>query len=314
MDVVYMVIDSVTGLKYVGSKKQWLGGRTYFGSPNCKSKRFKKYALQTSWKEALLQRPETFQFVVLESYDSSITHEFLLERELLWQKELDVVRSPEYVNAGFAKKGFCGNIFAQLTPEAVLLLKEKMSNSVQNRMNSLSKEERQQIYGKIGSANGNFGKHWTEEQKNAQSQKTKEYFAHNTSYKKGKTHCELYGPEKAIQISEAIGVNMSNRTGNKNHFFGKHHTEKTKIFLREKNKGKKPANTKVVLIGSLVFAGLAEASIATGEKATTIWYRIHSRNPKFDEYRYGEDETPKPEDIKLIGYESHPTIKGEVAV
>jgi len=80
----------------------------------------------------------------------------------------------------------------------------------------------------------------------------------------------------------------------------------------EKNKGKKPINTKVVQIGTLVFAGLAEASIATGEKATTIWYRIHSKNSRFDEYRYGE--TPNPEDIKLVGYESHLAIKGDVAV
>lgn len=291
MDVVYVVTDTISGLKYIGSKKNWLGGRTYFGSPNCKSKRFKKHLIQVVWKEALKSRPDTFQFEVLESYDS-VEHDVLLARELYWQKHYDVVRSPNYINAGFAKKGFCGDIYAQMTSDEVLKTKAKVSASIQANMDAMTSAERAEKFGLKGTANGNSGKRWSAQQVQEASDRSKVWFISNTSYKKGKTHEELYGVENAAKFSSRLSESASSRTGEKNHFFGKHHNSETKEAIRRQNKGKKPANTKLVKIGMEVFRGLNEASMATGIKSTTIWHRIHSKNSKYAQYSYTNTEKP----------------------
>ena len=56
MDIVYLITDTITNLKYLGSKKNWKGENTYWGSPNCKNKRYKKYELQQEWKRNLKSR------------------------------------------------------------------------------------------------------------------------------------------------------------------------------------------------------------------------------------------------------------------
>ena len=81
MDIVYLIKDTVTGLKYIGSKKDWQGPGTYFGSPSCKSEVFKKYALQQEWKKAVKERPDSFELEVLESFDE-IPHKELFEKGL----------------------------------------------------------------------------------------------------------------------------------------------------------------------------------------------------------------------------------------
>ena len=124
MDIIYIITDTITNLKYLGSKKNWKGENSYWGSPNCRNKRYKKYELQQEWKRNLKLRLETFKFEIIDSYEN-ISHKELLEIELFYQYKLDVVKSMEYVNAGFAKKGFCGDTMSILTEEGK---KERIEN------------------------------------------------------------------------------------------------------------------------------------------------------------------------------------------
>jgi group I intron endonuclease len=305
MDVVYEITDTITGLKYVGSKKNWLGPGTYFGSPNCRSKRFKKFEIQEKWREAVQTRPETFSFQILEQHEN-IPHRELLDRELFWQKKFDVVRSFNYVNAGFAKRGFCGNIYEQMTPEQAALVKAKTSSSMKKRYAEMAPEERERLATKQrGERNGNFDNKWNDVQRARASEEKLKYFAENDSILKGKTFEEISGAEVAFSRRKAISESAKKRTGDKNPFFGKVHSEETKKLMSEKHKGTKPVNTKKVSVKGVVYDGLTEAFKTTGVKATTIWHRIYSKNPKYTAYFYVE-----PVSVSEEG----PAIKAQVAV
>ncbi len=286
MDIVYRMTDTATGRKYIGSKKNWLGEGTYFGSPNCRSKRFKKFQLQEEWRLALATRPDSFIFEILEQYEK-IDHCELLKRELVWQKKFDVVKSMEYVNAGFAKRGYLGNIYESLNEEEAEKLKVKISVSTKHRYDSMSPEERRALSEKmIGEANPNYGNKWDEEQRKTMQKRMLEYYETNTVYNKGKTWGELVGEDRAEEIKTMLSEQASKRVGVSNSFYGKHHTEETKKKLSQAGKGRKSTNTKKVKIGDAVYEGLVEASKATGVKRTTIWHRIKSKNPLYAEYNY----------------------------
>jgi len=286
MDIVYLITDTITGLKYVGSKKNWLGEGTYFGSPNCKSKRFKKFKLQEQWKESIKARPETFTFSILEQYQS-INHRELIDRELFWQKKFNVVSSMEYINVGFAKRGFLGNIYEQMTTEEAEKTKEKVRKTMRQKYTDMSPEERKLLSDKmIGEANPNYGNKWNEEQRKAMQSRMLEYYERHTIYNKGKTWEELVGEDRAKEIKSMLSEQASKKIGASNAFYGKHHTEGTKKKISQANKGRKPVNTKKVKIGNVIYEGLVEASKAIGVKPTTIWHRIHSKNLAYKDYSY----------------------------
>jgi hypothetical protein len=274
MDIVYLITDTITNLKYLGSKKNWKGENTYWGSPNCKNKRYKKYELQQEWKRNLKLRLETFKFEVIDSYEN-ISHKELLEIELYYQYKLDVVKSMEYVNAGFAKKGFCGDTMSILTEEGRKERIEKITNTLKENISKLTDEERSKKYGQFGEDNGSYGKKWSEEKRKqfSESQKiTMNIPEINAKLRKKK--------------SDSSKMGKYDKNGENNPFFGKHHTEETKKQNREKHLGIKPVNMKKVQIEDKEFESLASASIETGIKYTTLWHRIKSNNEKYKQYNY----------------------------
>lgn len=274
MDIVYIITDTITNLKYLGSKKNWKGENTYWGSPNCKNKRYKKYELQQEWKRNLKSRLETFKFEVIDSYEK-ISHKELLEIELYYQYKLDVVKSMEYVNVGFAKKGFCGDTMSILTEEGRKERIENISKGLRESISKLSVEERSKKYGKIGENNGNFGNRWSKEKREQFSESQK---------------ITMNKPEVNIKLrkkkSDSSKMGKYDKNGENNPFFGKHHTEETKKQNREKHLGIKPVNMKKVKINDIEYESLRAASLATGIKYTTLWHRIKSKSEKFKGYNY----------------------------
>ncbi len=104
MNIIYLITDSIMGSKYLGSKKNWQGPGSYFGSPSIKALGHPKYRIQQQWKSAIIKRPETFMFKILEV----VKEEDLQEKELFYQLKHNVVKSKEFINGGYAKKGFEG--------------------------------------------------------------------------------------------------------------------------------------------------------------------------------------------------------------
>ena len=274
MDIIYIITDTITNLKYLGSKKNWKGENTYWGSPNCKNKRYKKYELQQKWKQNLKSRLDTFKFEILDSYEK-ISHKELLEIELYYQYKLDVVKSMQYVNAGFAKKGFCGDTMSILTEEGRKERIEHITKGLKESISKLTDEERISKYGRFGENNGSYGRKWTDKRRAEFSESQK---------------ITMNIPEINIKLrkkkSDSSKMGKYDKNGENNPFFGKHHTEKTNEQNRKKHLGIKPMNRKKVQINEKIFESLASASIETGIKYTTLWHRIKSKNEKYKKYQY----------------------------
>lgn len=282
MDIIYLITDTLTNLKYVGSKKDWLGEGTYYGSPNCKSKKNKKYYLQQKWKEAIFNRKETFSFSILEQFDK-VSHKELLAFELYWQKQLNVVRDLSFINAGYAKKGYLGNIFETLNKEEAKLLKEKIKNSINQRYSKMSEDEKKKIFGKSNFLNANFGKKWSDDKKRIQSEKIKKYYKTHKNTNLGKTFEELYGKEKAKFLKENLKLKIQNRgiSKEKNPFYGKKHSEETKINLK---KIWVERAVRKINIDGIIYSGASEASRILNLPRTTIFNRC--KNPKFPTWNF----------------------------
>ena len=101
----------------------------------------------------------------------------------------------------------------------------KIRQAVLTRNSKLSAEERKTKYSKPGEKNGMFGKTHTKEVKDLISNKHK-----GNTYNLGR----LRSTEFKEKISRAMKGKL---VGDKNPFFNKHHTDKTKQVLREKNSG-----------------------------------------------------------------------------
>ena len=282
MDIIYLIIDTETNLKYLGSKKNWKGVGTYWGSPSIKSKRVKKYKLQKQWKDAIKTRIDTFKFIVLETF-KNIDHIELLKIEKFYQVEFDAINSNEFVNASYANNpGFCGDVTKRLSPLAEEMRKLKIKQSINTLMLDLGEDGRKEKYAKHGDANPNFGNRWSDKMK--EEARLRQLGKEPTN--KGKTYEEYLGKDYANELKANLSKLASERTGERNSFYGKRHSNETKKKLSDARKGKKPSNIKKVSISGKNYEGLNDASNATGIKATTIWYRIKSKSKKFKDNKY----------------------------
>lgn len=99
-------------------------------------------------------------------------------------------------------------------------------------------------------------------------------------------HCKTCG----IKISQGSSFCKKHvqysRFKEKNSFYGKQHSEQSKIKMSEKRKGIKPANMKKVSIDGVEYESLSQASKITGIPSPTILWRINSKNDKFVNYKY----------------------------
>ena len=138
ISVIYEITDTITMLKYIGSKRDWKGAGTYFGTLCSKHKKLNE---QTAWKLAAAERPETFKFDILYSkcYSEISTIE-LVEIEGLLHRLFNVVQSNEYVNAAYANKGYCGRDKGEYQHSKTSCL--KISDSLQNRSEESKKHTR----------------------------------------------------------------------------------------------------------------------------------------------------------------------------
>lgn len=156
-------------------------------------------------------------------------------------------------------------------------IREKILNSHKETLSKMSPEERKEKYGKYGVKNGMYGKTHTEETKKKLSEINKGRIPVN----KGKKASE----ETKQKLSEKAKL----RIGDKNSFYGKHHSEETKQKLREKNIGKLPLNNINILIDGKMYMSITEASNKLNIPMPTILWRLKSKNSKFNNYKYVDE-------------------------
>jgi hypothetical protein len=88
MNIIYEISDPITGKKYIGSKCNWKGQGTYFGSSR-----------NEEMLSIIKERKHTLEFNVLEYIESK---DIVIEREQYWQRLNRVVESEEYWNLKYA--------------------------------------------------------------------------------------------------------------------------------------------------------------------------------------------------------------------
>jgi group I intron endonuclease len=155
------------------------------------------------------------------------------------------------------------------------LIREKISKSHTETMSKMSSEERKEKYGKNGEKNGMYGKTHTEEARKIFSE------VHT-----GNSYCK--GKKASDETKKKFSEIAKQRIGEKNPFFGKHHTEETKEKLRVKRYGIIPTNAKEIIIDDITYISITEAGRQLNICTPTILWRLNSKNPKFNNYKYSE--------------------------
>jgi len=113
---------------------------------------------------------------------------------------------------------------------------KRITETLNNKISNMSKEERVEKWGKSGESNPNYGKRWNDEMREIASLRRIGIEPIN----KGKTNIELYGLERANIISDKLSKSASERIGDKNHFYGKNIVRKARIKLDKKELVKSP--------------------------------------------------------------------------
>jgi len=268
---IYKITNIITNAIYIGSsvkiKKRW-----WRHVNDLKNKKHDNIHLQRSWNK---YGEDKFKFEIIK--------ECLVEDLLkIEQNYLDKMNWETSFNIG---KKACGGDNLSKNPNRELII-EKIRNALLKRYRNMSKQEKSEKFGKKGKDNSNYGNKWTPDQKKAQSKRAKKYFKENECYRSGKTNIELFGKEKAREISEKISKHASQRTGSKNPFYNKEHSDITKERMRQSKIGKYSGNQNIPFkINGIKYNSLGEASKELNIPTTTIRWRLKSKNNKFNNYK-----------------------------
>jgi group I intron endonuclease len=196
-------------------------GRKYIGSSTNINKRLsdhKKGLISHQHHNILLQRAvdkygiESFNFYIIEETN------FLSRKELLSYEQLFLDKNIGGYNIAPANGGDC---ISNHPNKLQIIEKAKISNN--KRLQRLTAEERKLKYGNAGQKNGMYGKTHNNAVKNQARLR-----AIGNSYAKGVVRSD--------QFKEKISKSMKGRfIKEKNHFYGKHHSEETKQKLRNRD-------------------------------------------------------------------------------
>lgn len=208
--------------------------------------------------------------------------EFLTEsRERAYQIEQglidDYLPSGKLLNIGLSVIGG-DNLTLHPDRDEIIL---KITAALHNRFASMSFEERKAKYGRNGKSNGMYGKTHTKESRKAMSDSQKKNVKQN--HVNGKALGEY---ARTSHMREFFSRLAKLRTGDKNPFFGKTHSDGVKEKLRQSRLGKKPTNQKSVFVNGTTYASATEAGRQLSCVTATILHRIKSKNPKYKDYRY----------------------------
>lgn len=160
---------------------------------------------------------------------------------------------------------------------------ENITKGVKDRYSRMTEEERKAIHGKWGKDNPNYNNKWTAKMKGDLSKKNKGKEPIN----KGVSNKELLGEDKANEISKILSEHAKKRTGDKNPFYGKTHSDEFKKRLSKiRKKQGYNGEYKEFEIDGIKYKTLSEASQRLDIPTTTIRWRIKSENKKYENYKY----------------------------
>lgn len=275
--LVYEIKNNINGKSYVG-QYSGLSFEKYFGSGKLIKLAIKKYGL------------ENFSKTILEECSNK---DELNEKEIFWIDKLKTIENGYNLTEG----GTGGDLSEFIKYDENWVENQRLSTK--KYWDNISDDERK-IRGESvsGEKNGMYGKEGFWKGKKIPKEIVKKSLDSRRSYDKEQNpnwkggltyvYCEC---GKKIGYGHTHCNKCRPRSNDNNPFFGKLHSEETKMKLSEKRKGKKPTNMTQVEIDNIIYESLAEASRQTGIPSPTILWRIKSKNKKYE------------------NYQSHPTIK-----
>ena len=268
---IYRIFNIENRKYYVGSAKN-VYARWWRHKNDLKANKHNNIHLQRAWDK---YGRSAFIFDLLEVCRED-------ERLALEQKYLDGLDFSIAYNIGKSASGG-DNITHNPNRTAII---EKISAGGLKRYETMDSSERKRLADNLrGAGNGNFGNKWNDEQRAVASERMIKKFEEVGSFFKGKKFEDIVGEEKAIEWKAKLSKSASLKTGDKNPFYGRHHTEEFKKEQSEIRKGVYNGGQETpISIDGTFFRSLSEASKKTGVPTPTILWRANSKNPKFDGY------------------------------
>lgn len=259
-------------------------GRYYIGHSQNIEKRFKthKYNLKRG-KHINMFLQNSYNKYGLDSFTFEIIHKFdnvekSKEKELEYLQNLEIRK--ELFNLNYNNDG--GDMLSH-HPNKKEIIKKGIETKKKN-MELMTEEQRKKSYSKFGEKNGMFGKTHTKE--------VREIFS---KIHKGNTYC--LGIKHSEETCKKMSEIAKQRIGEKNPFFGKVHSEETRKKISEKNLGNKPPTMIKIIVDDIIYDSMTEAGRQLGLNTSVILWRLKSKNPNFDNYKYSEDN--KEETYKI---------------
>lgn len=253
-------------------------GRYYIGHSQNIEKRFKthKYNLKRG-KHINMFLQNSYNKYGLDSFTFEIIHKFdnvekSKEKELEYLQNLEIRK--ELYNLNYNNDG--GDMLSHHPNKKEII--EKISETLKENNSKLTKEELKDKYGLNGEKNGMFGKTHTKE--------ARKFFS---NLHKGNKYS--LGLKRSEETRKKISEIAKQRIGEKNPFFGKVHSEETRKKISEKNLGKKPKNMIKIIVDDIIYNSIAEAGRQLGLNPVVVLWRLKSKNPNFDNYKYSDDNT-----------------------
>lgn len=219
------------------------------------------------WKEELKTHPELFVTFAIPGQTAQTATE-ILDLELAWQQQFDVVNNPLFVNQSFAKAGFCST---------AATAKKAAATRKKNGKNWCSEETK----AKISKANGGKpatprGDDFKETMRRAMTGRTltKEWRAKISAANTGKKHREetiqrLKESHLGIKTSvESVAKRLDTIAQNG----GYAHSEETKAKISAANRGKKlsPQSAEAKAKRSAALTGRTRSPEATEKMKATM--------------------------------------------
>jgi len=286
---IYKITNTKNGKFYIGSsvniQKRWNAHKRAL-----RKNKHENILLQRSWNK---YGEEYFQFEIIEE-----TNDVLLQE----QHYLDELK-PYDPKIGFniGKQATGGDNLTNHPDKENIITQIKQT--CKTRYANMSEEEKQQRSNAVkGDKNPNFGNKWNAKQRKRMSKymtgrkhsaKTIELISNNT--------------KQMWQNEESRKKLIEARTGEKNHFYGKKHSEESLNKIRLKKLSQlyeKPIeemNCNIVKIKNKIYVGIEFAAIMSGISQNTIRYRCNNNKEKWNDFQFLDKSKLTPDQkTKLI--------------
>lgn len=258
MNVVYEIVNTTTGKRYIGST---------INSNQRKNKHFRELKngnhhcvyLQRAWDK---QDGVGFVYNIIKEFDT-------VESCRVYEQELLDSYYEELYNT--SKQATGGDLISYHPKKEDIISRMVETNKVRNT--KLGVDGRKAIYGRSGSLNGMYGKRHTSESKKAMSAK------HKLNPSNG-----FLGHKHTTETRSKLSELAKKRVGEKNSFYGRTHTQETRARISESRKGVVPTNARRVSADGVIYDSLASCGREIGRTSGAIHNRIKSKN--FPNYFY----------------------------